>query len=228
MSNLKADLERIGEVGVEGIALIPLRDPEARRRKRSRHLVAAVAVGCVVVAAVVIAVAVRSPDAPQPTLRGGSELVADSSYEEPSASMSPTLQVGDVVSTATSFSVIERGDVVRFRLPTETKSTSTVPMVGDGTNLKRVVGLPGDAIEGRGGAVFVNGHELSEPYVVGITSDFSRVVVPPDSYYVLGDNRESSKDSRYYGPIHRSEIIAIALRITAPASRAGNIAGSPR
>jgi signal peptidase I len=53
-------------------------------------------------------------------------------------------------------------------------------------------------------------------------------VVPPDSYFLLGDNRPSSKDSRQWGPLRRSQIIAVALRITAPAARAGAIAGSPR
>ena len=76
--------------------------------------------------------------------------------------------------------------------------------------------------------MFVNGRELSEPYARVGTSDFARVVVPADSHFVLDDNRPASKDSRIWGPIPRSAVIAIALEITGPADRAGAIAGSPR
>ena len=129
----------------------------------------------------------------------------------------------------------ERNDEVR-RDRARRRRARAVPAIAGGTasppggdfGFKRVVGLPGDIVEGRNGHLLVNGHELTEPYVRGATSDFPRAVVPRDSYFLLGDNRPNSADSRQWGSVRRSEIIAIALRITAPAARAGAIAGSPR
>ncbi len=140
--------------------------------------------------------------------------------------MSPTLQIGDVVSGTTRFDDIERGDVLRIRFRQPPPGIQ-LPIGGE-AGFKRVVGLPGDVVEGRGGLVFVNGHQLTETYVSSPTSDFPRAVVPRDSYYLLGDNRGNSADSRVWGSVNRSEVIGIALEITAPAARAGPIAGSPR
>ena len=226
MNNLKADLERLADAGVESITLLALRDPNVRHGKRSRSWAAVVATVGVIVAAVVIAAALRSPNGQQPDVRGASDLVANAAYQVPSASMSPTLEVGDVVSGATKFDAIERGDVVRLRFPKG--SGLLLPPPGGDAGFKRVVGLPGETIEGHDGFVFVNGHKLSEPYATGPTSAFPHFVLAANSYFVLGDDRASSRDSRQYGPVERSDIIAIALRISAPASRAGPIAGSPR
>jgi signal peptidase I len=60
-----------------------------------------------------------------------------------------------------------------------------------------VIGTPGDTVEGRNGHVFVNGVKLNEPYVKGTTAPFDKVTVPPHMYFVLGDNREESQDSRF-------------------------------
>jgi signal peptidase I len=227
MSDLKTRLEPIAEAGVTGIALLPLHEPRARRRSRVRSIVGAIAATCIVVAAVALAVSVRSTG-PRPATRppGQSNLVANASYNVPSEGMSPTLQIGDTVSGTTHFDDIERGDVlrIRFRQP---PPGLRLPMDGE-AGFKRVVGLPGDVVEGRSGRVFVNGRELAEPYVTEPTRDFARAVVPPDSYFLLGDNRPNSKDSRVWGSVGRSEVIGIALRITAPAERAGRIPGSPR
>ena len=140
--------------------------------------------------------------------------------------MAPTLKVGDVVSAATAFGAVERGDVVRVRFPRGSEAAQPPP--GGDAGFKRVVGLSGDVVEGRDSHVFVNGRELLEPYVHVPTGDFARIVVPRDSYFLLGDNRPNSADSRQWGPVRRSEILAIVLRITAPAARAGSIAGSSR
>jgi signal peptidase I len=226
MSNLKTGLERIADAGVEGIALIPLRAPEPRR-SGSRRVIAVLAAVCVVVAAVAVAAAVRSPDGRQPPTRDPSGLVPDASYHVPSESMSPTLRVDDTVSAATKFDAIKRGDVVRILFRKEAPGVPAPPPDGD-AGFKRIVGLPGETVEGRGGDVFVNGRKLVEPYADRITVDFGLFPVPRGFYFVLGDNRSNSRDSRYYGPIPRSAIRAIALRITAPADRAGRIPGSPR
>ncbi len=226
MSDLKPSLESIAHAGMAGIALLPPHEPRARRRARGRSIVGATAGICIVVAAVAIAVSVRSSGPRSPTRPSGQSLVANASYEVPSEGMSPTLQIGDVVSGTTQFDDIERGDVLRIRFRQPPPGIQ-LPMGGE-AGFKRVVGLPGDVVEGRGGLVFVNGHQLTETYVSGPTTDFPRAVVPRDSYYLLGDNRGNSADSRVWGSVKRSEVIGIALEITAPAARAGPIAGSPR
>jgi signal peptidase I len=225
MNDLPTNLEHLAEAGVAGIRLLPLRDPRGRRRARTRSVVAAIAAMCIVLAAVAVAISVRSRQPHRPQLRGGSTLVANASYVVPSGSMDPTLKVGDVVSGATNFATVARGDVVRVRFP---RGTQAPPPPGGDAGFKRVVALSGETVEGRNGHVFVNGRELAEPYLHVATGDFSRVVVPRDSYFVLGDNRPSSADSRQWGPVHSSEILAVALRIAAPSARAGAIAGSPR
>jgi signal peptidase I len=225
MRDLATRLEQIADAGVTGITLHPLHDAGGRRKVRTRRAVAVFAGVGLLVAAIAIAGSVRS-DPGHPAILGGSGLVADASYRVPSQGMSPTLEIGDVVSGATKFGSVERGDVVRMHVPPTGVSAPAPPDAAD--VFKRVIGLPGDAVEGRGGAVFVNDRELTEPYAVGVTSDFARVVVPRHRYFVLGDNRPNSKDSREWGPVRGTEIFAIALHITAPADRAGPIAGSPR
>jgi signal peptidase I len=92
------------------------------------------------------------------------------------------------------FEPIERGDVVVFWYPLE-RSKSFI---------KRVIGLPGETVEIRQGHVRVNGRALEEPYVPAQFADFSDygpVRVPRDSYFVMGDHRISSNDSRVFGPV---------------------------
>jgi len=131
----------------------------------------------------------------------------------PSESMVPTLQVGDrVLVNKLSYRLHDprRGDVVVFRAPPAAAAGDVKDLV------KRVVGLPGDRIEGRDGHVFVNGRRIREPYLPeGVRSrDFGPVDVPRDGYFVLGDNRPFSKDSTYFGPITRSAIVGrVFIRI---------------
>jgi signal peptidase I len=225
MSDLKSSLERVAEAGVAGIALRSPQEPRAQRRTRARSVVATLAGMCVVLAAVAaVSLAVRSPDQRRPQLFGQPKVVANASYPVLSAGMNPTLQIGDVVSATTQYGVIERGDVVRVRFPRPSAVVKYPP--GGDAGFKRIIAVPGDVVEGRGGRVLVDGRELAEPYLHVSTSEFPRVIVPRDSYFLLGDNRPNSADSRQWGPVRGSEIIAIALRITAPAARAGPIAGT--
>jgi signal peptidase I len=83
--------------------------------------------------------------------------------------------------------------------------------------IKRVIGLPGDTIEFSAGHVIVNGATLDEPYVQGVlttcTSNCGPLTVGPDQYYMLGDNRLNSLDSRSFGPIPADQIVGrVALR----------------
>ena len=97
---------------------------------------------------------------------------------------------------------LHRGQVVVFYRDSEQHGQ---PLI------KRVIGLPGDTITIQGGQVFVNGMLLDEPYVHGLLSDCNRVCGPvmlcADQYFVMGDNRPVSVDSRDFGPISGSAIV---------------------
>ena len=119
----------------------------------------------------------------------------------PSDSMVPTLKTNDrVIVNKLSYHLhtVHRGDIVVFKAP-----PGIDPSVKD--LVKRVIGLPGETIEARGdGRVYINGSALDERWLpAGVRTDpgFTPIKVPPDSYYVLGDNRQNSKDSRYF-PSH--------------------------
>ncbi len=157
----------------------------------------------------------------------------------PSASMEPTLLVGDFLLvnkqiTAQHFpalaptNVIRRGDIIVFHYPVNPSKYL----------VKRVIGLPGDRLHLRDRQVFVNGRALTEPYTVyrpaapdSYRDDFPQVDraypavdsrwwiqmhklvsqgelnIPADSYFVLGDNRNDSEDSRYWGLVPREAIV---------------------
>ncbi len=139
----------------------------------------------------------------------------------PSESMSPTLEVHDrVLVNKLSYKLhpVHRGDIIVFKAPTNPDGTPVDPNVKD--LVKRVIGLPGDTIEARAdGHVYIDGKLLNEPWLpAGTRTDpgFPPIKVPPDSYYVLGDNRPNSKDSRYFPDhfIKKSDIVGrVFLRI---------------
>jgi signal peptidase I len=119
---------------------------------------------------------------------------AVSIYSIPSASMLPSLQIGDhILVTPYRLSAPRRGHVIVFRAP------------GNASQLlvKRVIGLPGDMIDSRGGRVRIGEHALSEPYLFRQppTRTISAQVVPADSFFVMGDNRDDSVDSRRWGTL---------------------------
>lgn len=111
-----------------------------------------------------------------------------------SASMEPTLRVGELMvldKWTLSGRRPRRGEIVSFRSPVEAEDL-----------VKRVIAVPGDTVEIRAKKVFVNGEELREPYAVHDRAgerldgdDLGPLTVPPLSYFVLGDNRDESKDS---------------------------------
>ncbi len=90
------------------------------------------------------------------------------------------------------------------------------PLAGSPDFVKRVIGIPGDQVEIRSGVVWVNARPLVEPYLGGTPNaaeNFGLVRVPRDSYFVLGDNRNNSYDSRYWGFVPRSAIVGTPLVI---------------
>ena len=104
-------------------------------------------------------------------------------------------------------SVKEQTGVILGSLPVGEKVGIVQPSTDE--FIKRVIGLPGETVEGRGGRVYVNGRLLVEPYLRPgvITSDFTPHTVPKDDLWVMGDNRSNSSDSRVFGPIREKTVV---------------------
>ena len=143
--------------------------------------------------------------------------------------MIPTLQIGDHILVSkfiygvrlpfTDIVLIpisrpERGDVIVFRFPKNEEKDF----------IKRVVGIPGDKIEVKNKILYVNDVRQSEPYInrgedaispriIPGRDNFGPVVVPPDAYFVMGDNRDHSLDSRFWGFVDFSKIKGEAFLI---------------
>jgi signal peptidase I len=95
----------------------------------------------------------------------------------------------------------ERGEVIIFRFPKDPSRDF----------VKRVIGVPGDIVEINDGEVIRNGELLDEPYITqGDNSNMSPIQVEPDEYFVLGDNRRASNDSRDWGPVPTDNVIGRA------------------
>jgi signal peptidase I len=88
--------------------------------------------------------------------------------------------------------------------------------------IKRVIGLPGDVVEIKGGSVYVNGHKQAEPYLDQITTGaLASTLVPEEHVFVLGDNRRSSNDSRYFGTVPFESILGRAWMTYWPPNEIG-------
>ena len=137
-------------------------------------------------------------------------------FRIPSESMEPQLDVGDrVVVSRFSYRLHDphRGDVVVFACPVQACGTKHEDYI------KRVIGLPGERVEGKGGSVWIDGNRLIEPYLPDgvVTSTFGPVTVPAGQLWVMGDNRGDSADSRVFGTIRRSTVIGRAtVRVWPP------------
>jgi signal peptidase I len=112
------------------------------------------------------------------------------------------------------FSAIQRGDVVVFRYPRDPEKSY----------IKRVIAVPGDRLRIDGGDVILNGRRLQEPYVPDEYRDsrsLPEMVIPPDYYYMMGDHRSISSDSREFGPVERELIYGKASFVYWPRRDAG-------
>ncbi|HET9077829.1 MAG TPA: signal peptidase I [Acidimicrobiales bacterium] len=139
-------------------------------------------------------------------------------YFIPSGSMEPTLMIGDKVlvnKLSYDFHSVHRGDVIVFKKPPNDYSPGIKDLI------KRVIGLPGETISARGGSVYIDGRPLPEPWLPKgtTTANFAPVHVPAGDYFVMGDNRGNSADSRVIGPISGSLIVGRAFLIIWPVGR---------
>lgn len=114
------------------------------------------------------------------------------------------------------FESIHRGDVVVFHYPRDPEKSY----------IKRVIALPGDRLRIDRGTVYVNGKKLSEPYVPTEYRDeksMTESVIPPDEYFMMGDHRSISSDSREFGPVDRDLIYGRAEFVYWPRRDAGAV-----
>ncbi|MEP6714957.1 MAG: signal peptidase I [Terriglobia bacterium] len=111
---------------------------------------------------------------------------------------------------------VRRGDLVVFHFPLDRTQSY----------IKRVIGVPGDTIEIADGIVLVNGSKLNEPYLIDEYRDHlstPRELVPANDYFVLGDHRSSSSDSRMWGFVGRKDIYGKAVFIYWPLEKIGRV-----
>ncbi len=151
--------------------------------------------------------------------------VAEARYI-PTSSMEPTLEINDhLIIEKISYLVRspQRGDVVVFS-PTETLKKQKFK----DAFIKRVIGLPEDTVEVKGGKVYVNNQVLTEKYIGEAPKyQYGPVTVPEDQYLVLGDNRNNSYDSHYWGFVPRKNLIGQAIVRYWPLNRLGGLNDQP-
>lgn len=142
----------------------------------------------------------------------------------PSDSMVPTLKTGDrlvIEKVSYRFGKPNFGDIIVFQPPPELQKQGYLE---DQAFIKRIIGEPGDAIAVEKGNVYRNGKVLQESYIKEpIKQDFQEKKVPENRYFVMGDNRNDSNDSRYWGSLPTENIIGRAVFRFFPISRIGGI-----
>ncbi|MBD2021376.1 signal peptidase I [Leptolyngbya sp. FACHB-36] len=143
-------------------------------------------------------------------------------YYIPSKAMLPTLQVNDRIildKTAYRTQTPRRGDIVIFQ-PTKSLQQQNFKEVF----IKRVIGLPGERVEVRNGTVYINKKPVKEAYIAERPQyQYGPVVIPRNSYFVLGDNRNNSHDSHYWGFVPRDLIVGKVVWRYYPLDRAGSL-----
>ncbi len=125
------------------------------------------------------------------------------------SSMHNTLEDGNVMLLKKYDKSFDRGDIVVIK-------------ADDTKIIKRVIGLPKEDIEYKDGILYINGKEMKDPHALGETEDFIDYCTK-DEYFVLGDNREDSKDSRYYGCFNKKDILGTTNFILYPFNKWGTV-----
>jgi signal peptidase I len=153
-------------------------------------------------------------------------------YRIPSSSMEPTLHCakpGPGCEASFSDRVLacrfcyhfvspKRGDIVVFKTP----PLAAVRCGEGGTFVKRLIGLPGETLEEKNGYVYIDGKKLNEPYIQKgrrDARDYGPLVIPKDNYFMMGDNRAQSCDSREWGTVPRHNLIGKVFSTYWPPSR---------
>ncbi len=126
-------------------------------------------------------------------------------------SMYNTLNDNDIV-LLSKLSSIDRFDIIVLK---ENDNNATI--------IKRVIGMPGDKVKIRNNKIYINNKIIEDEYAYGETSDYDEITLGDDEYFVLGDNRLISKDSRYFGAIKKSDIKGKAIFRLFPFTRFGSI-----
>lgn len=139
----------------------------------------------------------------------------------PTPSMVPTIQIGDrllVDKLSYHFNHIKRGDVVVFQAPPSADQNES-------DYVKRVIGLPGNKVEIKEGKVFIDDQELDEPYENEKPDyTYGPIIVPEETYFVMGDNRNHSNDSHYWGVLDKENIEGKVFIRYWPLDRLGKLA----
>ena len=130
------------------------------------------------------------------------------------SSMQDTLE-GDEIMILWKVGEIQRYDIVVADYIENGKKVDTL--------IKRVYGLPGETIKCEQGMIYINDHKIDDEYATNTTLDFDTVTLGENEYFLMGDNRRVSKDSRVIGPIHRSEIQGTTDFVLWPFSKFGKV-----
>lgn len=126
-------------------------------------------------------------------------------------SMYNTLNDNDIV-LLSKLSSIDRFDIIVLK---ENDNNATI--------IKRVIGMPGDKVKIRNNKIYINNKIIEDEYAYGETSDYDEITLGDDEYFVLGDNRLISKDSRYFGAIKKSDIKGKTVFRLFPFTKFGSI-----
>jgi signal peptidase I len=165
-------------------------------------------------------------------------------FRIPSESMVPTLEIGQRVlvdRVTKNFSDYDRGDILVFKPPQGADTNSCgvqhsenspcprpTPEHSDTNFIKRVVAVGGDRLKVVGGAVYVNGRRQNEPYAhlddsCDICNQPQEVTIPDGYYFMMGDNRGASADSRQWGPVPKDWVIGQAFATYWPPGKVGTL-----
>lgn len=137
----------------------------------------------------------------------------------PTASMEPTIMTNDrLFGNRLAYNKEEpkRGEIIIFKFPDDESQLF----------IKRIIGEPGDTVEMKDGNVFINGERLDEPYLATIPyGNYGPITVPEDAYFMMGDNRNNSADSRFWNQpfVYRDKILGRASFCYYPFSHFGKI-----